>query len=392
MPRNLLTLAKIADGIKAKLSDGDGLWLHRAPSGRMYWVFIYTRAGKRRELGFGRFGTLPGEVGLTAARRKADVARSLLAEGGDPFTELAKRKVSADRPTFGQIADEYIAAMKSQWRGRHTEPRWRRFADVHAVPLRKIPVADITTDDVVKMLRPMWTTLPETSGKCREMTKMVLDHAKARGLRTGDNPGQWKGHLDQILPKRDALSKENHAAMPYTSVPEFFGKLAQEKSISAQALAFTILTAARSGETRGALWNEIDADGAIWTVPANRMKSGREHRVPLSQAAVDILTKMRALSVSDYVFPGGRANAPLSDVSLSKPLTKLGAGEFTVHGFRSSFRDWCGEATEFQREVAEAALAHSVGDSVELAYRRGDALQKRRKLMDSWADYCVLQQ
>lgn len=388
MARNLLTAATIKAATKPKLRDGDGLWLHQAASGVWYWAFIYVRAGKRRELGFGRYGSIPGEVGIQLARRKADEARSLLAAGRDPFTELAKRKASADRPTFGAIADEYIEAMKSQWRGRQTEPRWRRFADVHAVPLRKIPVADVTTDDVVKMLRPIWTTLPETAGKCREMTKMVLDHAKARELRAGDNPAQWKGHLDQILPKRDALSKENHAAMPYTDVPAFFAKLRAETSVSAAALAFTILTAARSGESRGALWCEIDIDGALWTVPAARMKSGREHRVPLSPAAVAILTAMKARSVSGFVFPGGRDKAPLSDVSLAKPLSKLGAGEFTVHGFRSSFRDWCGEATEFQREVAEAALAHSVGDAVELAYRRGDALQKRRKLMNAWDDFC----
>lgn len=387
MARNLLTAAAIKAATKLKIRDGDGLWLHSAASGRQYWVFIYTRAGKRRELGLGRYGALPGEVGITLARKKADAARGLLAEGRDPFTELSKRKASEDRPTFGTIADEYIEAMKSKWRGRQTEPRWRRFADVHAQPLRKIAIADVTTDDVVKMLRPIWTTLPETAGKCREMAKMVLDHAKARGLRSGDNPAQWKGHLDQILPKRDALSKENHAAMPYTDTPAFFAKLLDETSVSAQALAFTILTAARSGETRGALWSEIDIDGALWVVPAARMKSGREHRVPLSPTAVAILQAMKDRSVSDYVFPGGRDKAPLADVSLSKPLGKLGAGAFTVHGFRSSFRDWCGEATDFQREIAEAALAHSVGDAVELAYRRGDALQKRRKLMDAWATY-----
>ncbi|MDX3806318.1 tyrosine-type recombinase/integrase [Bosea thiooxidans] len=389
MARNLLTAAAIKAADKPKLRDGDGLWLHRAASGAWYWAFIYTRAHKRRELGFGRYGALPGEVGITLARKKADDARAMLAAGKDPYAEIANRRRQADRPTFGKLIDEYIEAMKSQWRGRQTAPRWRRFADVHAEPLRKLPVADVGTDDIVKMLKPIWSTKAETAMKCREMAKQVLDHAKARGLRSGDNPAEWKGHLDKILPKRDALRVENHPALPYPDLPDFFAKLMKETSIGAQALAFTILTAARSGETRGALWTEIDLDAALWTVPAARMKEGREHRVPLSPTAVTILKAMKAKRVSDFVFPGGRAGAPLSDVSLSKPLGKLGAGAYTVHGFRSTFRDWCGEATEFQREVAEAALAHAVGDTAERAYRRGDALQKRRTMMKAWDNFCA---
>lgn len=389
MARNLLTAAAIKAADKPKLRDGDGLWLHQAASGAWYWTFIYPRAHKRRELGLGRYGALPGEVGITLARKKADEMRSLLAAGKDPYEVLAHRKRQSDRPTFGAVVDEYIETMKSQWRGRQTEPRWRRFANVHAEPIRKIPISDIATDDVVKMLKPIWQKLPETGQKCREMAKMVLDHAKARGLRAGDNPAQWKGHLDQILPKRDMLQVENHPALPYPDLPDFFAKLARETSVGGQALAFTILTAARSGETRGAVWDEIDLDGALWVVPAARHKEGREHRVPLVTAAVSILRKMKARQINDLVFPGGRAHASLSDVSLAKPLKKLGVAEIaSVHGFRSTFRDWCGEATEFQREVAEAALSHVVGDKAERAYRRGDALLKRRTLMESWEKYC----
>lgn len=389
MARNLLTAAAIKAADKPKLRDGDGLWLHKAASGAWYWTFIYTRHLKRRELGLGRYGTLPGEVGITLARKKADEMRSLLAAGKDPYTEMANRRRQADRPTFGKVIDEYVEAMKPQWRGRQTEPRWRRFADVHAEPLRKLPVADVGTDDIVRMLKPIWSTKAETAMKCREMAKQVLDHAKARGLRSGDNPAEWKGHLDKILPKRDALKVENHPALPYPDLPAFFAKLMKETSIGAQALAFTILTAARSGETRGAVWSEVDLGAALWTVPAPRMKEGREHRVPLSPTAVTILQRMKEKRVSDFVFPGGRAGTPLSDVSLSKPLGKLGAGAYTVHGFRSTFRDWCGEATGFQREVAEAALAHAVGDAAERAYRRGDALQKRRTMMKAWDNFCA---
>lgn len=388
MARHQLSAAAIKDATKDRLCDGAGLWLRRAKSGAWYWAFVYTRELKRRELGLGRYGSLPGEVGITLARRKADAARALLAADKDPYAEMAKRKAAADRPTFGAVIDDYIDTMQPRWRGRQTSPRWKRFAEVHAIPIREIPIADVSTDDVVGMLKPIWSTKAETASKCREMCKMVLDHAKARGLRTGDNPAQWKGHLDQILPKRDMLAIENHPALPYPELPPFFVKLMKETSVSAKALVFTILCAARSGETRGAVWGEIDLKAALWVIPANRMKEGREHRVPLSDAAVAIVKEMKSRRISDFVFPGGRKASPLSDVALSKPLTKLQAKEFTVHGFRSTFRDWVGEATEFQREVAEAALSHAVGDAAERAYRRGDALLKRRTMMEAWASYC----
>lgn len=389
MGRNLLTAARISAETRNRICDGAGLWLRRASSGAWYWVFVYSRAHRRRELGLGRYGSLPGEVGITLARRKADEARALLAAGKDPFEELASRRRREERPTFGAVVDEYIVAMRSQWRGKKTEPRWRRFADVHAASIRKIPVADVSTDDLVKMLRGIWTTKAETAHKCREMTQQVLDHAKARGLRDGENPARWKGHLDQILTRRDTLKVENYAAMGYPDLPAFFAKLLRETSVGAQALAFTILTVARSGETRGATWSEIDIENALWVVPAARMKECREHRVPLPPTAVEILQTMQAKRVSEFVFPGGRDKKPLADTSLAKPLGKLGAGAFTVHGFRSSFRDWVGESTEFQREVAEAALAHAVGDAAERAYRRGDALQKRRTMMEAWDKHCV---
>jgi integrase len=238
------------------------------------------------------------------------------------------------------------------------------------------------------VLRPIWHDKIETATKVRERIKIVLDHAKARGLRSGDNPAEWKGHLDQILPAHSKLSRGHHAAMPYSDIAAFLLRLRDAGGVGAKALEFVVLTAVRSGEARGAAWAEIDLEAKVWTIPPERMKSEKEHRVPLSDRAVAILREMEAVAVNDLVFPGQRDKRPLSDMTLSKALKTAGAGAYTVHGFRSSFRDWAADATNFQREVAEAALAHAVGDAVERAYRRGDALAKRRKLMEAWASYC----
>jgi integrase len=319
---------------------------------------------------------------------KADEAREIIGSGGDPKTDMAERKAAAKTVTFGKLADEYIETMKPKWRGDKTVAAWERFASSYINAIRKVPVDKVSTDDVVRVLRPLWHEKPETATKVRERLKLVLDHAKARGLRSGDNPAQWKGHLDQILPAPSKLSRGHHAAMPYVDVPAFLQKLPTVEGIGAKALEFTILTAVRSGEARGATWQEMDLDAKVWTIPAVRMKSGKEHRVPLSDRALAIVKDMKATAINDLVFPGQRDKRPLSDMTLAKALKTAGGGEFTVHGFRSSFRDWAAEETNFQREVAEAALAHAVGDSVERSYRRGDALEKRRKLMDAWAAYC----
>ena len=313
--------------------------------------------------------------------------RAILAAGGDPFAATEARKAAAVL-TFGAVIDEYIDLKKPQWRGRQTEARWRRTATVYAKALRKVPISDVSTDDVVRVLKPIWATMPESAGKAREHIKLVLDHAKVRKLRNGENPAEWRGHLDQILPKRDVLAKTNHAAMPYTDVPAFMEGLRESDHAAARCLEFLILTAARSGEARGATWSEIDIEAKVWTIPARRMKAGKEHRVPLSERAMEIIAAQQEKALSDLVFPGRTAGRPMTDPTMAKAVVAAGGAGVTVHGFRSSFRDWCGEATNFQREVAEAALAHSVGDSAERAYRRGDALEKRRKLMEAWAEYC----
>jgi integrase len=369
--------------------DGDGLYLRIQPSGSRSWVFIWRRFGARREIGFGPYGAGAGHVSLATARVKADEARNIVGAGGDPKAEMAERKAAARSATFGQIADEYIETMKSKWRGGKTLLRWERFAQVHAKSIRGMPIDKVSTEDVVRVLRPLWHTKPETASKVREGIKLVLDHAKARQLRGGDNPAQWRGHLDQVLPPPAKLVRGHHAAMPYVDVPAFLLRLGVVEGFGAKALEFLILTAVRSGETRGALWDEIDLQAKVWTIPPERMKGAKSHRVPLSTRAVKLLEEMKREAINMLVFPGQRDKKPLSDMTLLKALDTAGGGAFTCHGFRSAFRDWVAEETNFQREVAEAALAHAVGDVVERAYRRGDALEKRRELMEAWASYCT---
>nr|WP_314095158.1 integrase arm-type DNA-binding domain-containing protein [uncultured Shinella sp.] len=388
MARNLLTVAEIKAAAKLKLRDGDGLWLHTSKSGNRNWVFIFVRHGRRREMGLGPFGSGTGQVSLSAARQKADEIRTILGRGGDPFSEMEERQRTVKPVLFGALADEYICTMSPKWRGKQTLPAWERFAARYAKGLRKIPVADVDTDAIVRVLTPLWSSKPETATKTRERIKLVLDHAKARGLRSGDNPATWSGHLDQILPTPKKLVRGHHAAMPYSELPAFMKCLRALSGVAARALEFTILTGARSGETRGAPIAEFDLVKRVWTVPKERMKEPREHRVPLVDRAVEIVEEMRGEAVNDLLFPGKKLKRPLSDAALANVLDEVGASRWTVHGFRSCLSTWAAEETMHQREVVEAALAHAVGDAVERAYRRGDALAKRRKLMDDWAEFC----
>ncbi|KQT48949.1 integrase [Aureimonas sp. Leaf454] len=389
MARHKLTDTRIKARTEAGIiGDGDGLFLRIKGTGTKSWVFVWRKDGKRHELGFGAYASGTRHVTLARARLLADEARAILGTGGDPKTEMSHRKAVVKQVTFGRVADEYIETMAPKWKGGKTKVAFERFANQYAAALREMPVSSIATEDIVTVLRPLWTEKPETGRKVRERIKSVLDHAKARGLRSGDNPAEWKGHLDQILPSMEKLTKGHHPAMPYADVPAFVAKIRRASGVGARAVEFTILTAARAGETRHAVWSEIDLDEEVWTVPAARMKAGKMHRVPLSARAVAILREMQKVAVNDLVFPGQREDRPVSDMTFGKVLKTHGAGDFTVHGFRSSFRDWAGNETDTPREVAEAALAHSVGDSVELAYRRGDALAKRRKLMDLWDAHC----
>jgi len=375
-------------------ADGNGLYLVVDKSGAKRWVFLTWVGGRQVETGLGGLAS----VGLAMARERADSCRRLVANG-----QSAKefRSVSRRQPSFGEFAKQVVSSLESGWRNDKHRQQWRRTLEVYAASMRNKPVSEIGTDDVLAVLRPIWLTKSETASRVRGRIEKVLDAAKAKGLRSGDNPARWRGHLDHLLAKRAKLQRGHHPAMPWPDVPNFVAKLRASGSIGARALEFLILTAARSGEVlqssqggkiRGAMWSEIDEMNAVWTVPGNRMKSGRDHRVPLSPRAMQILAEMKQVQTCDFIFPGTRRSRPLSNMSLEAILRRMGLKPaVTVHGFRSSFRDWAGESTDFPRELAEAALAHTVGDAVERAYRRGDALAKRRDMMDAWAEFCATQ-
>ncbi|WP_024577969.1 MULTISPECIES: site-specific integrase [unclassified Afipia] len=379
LPSNVLT-QKLPPGRHA---DGGNLYLTVSPAGARSWVFLYRGPRSRKiEMGLGPARDVP----LSMAREKATAARRLLAEGRSPLE--AKRAEQAV-PTFGDAADELIETMKPSWKNPKHRAQWEMTMLVYAASVRETRVDQVQTADVLRILRPLWQTKPETASRVRGRIERVLDSARAQGHRSGENPARWKGHLDQILPKRAKLTRGHHAAMPYSQVPEFVARLRSVPTISNLALEFTILCAARSGEARGALWTEIDRPGGLWIVPPARMKEGREHRVPLTQRALEILDLVARLAGKrqcELIFPGLKKQA-LADSSLAKPMFTLGASEYTPHGFRSSFRDWAGDTTDFAREVAEAALSHLVGDDSERAYRRGDALEKRRGLMIAWEQF-----
>lgn len=382
MPK--MTAAYVRSDLKpGRHSDGEGLYLSVNKTGQKSWVLFWKRAGRVREMGLGS-ATGAGKVGaltLADARQAAQAARRLIASGIDPIAE--RRKGSAK--TFGEVADALIADMAPSFRNEKHLAQWKMTLAEYAAPLRSKGVDTISTEDVLAVLKPIWQAKPETASRLRGRIEKVLDTAKARGMREGENPARWKGHLDAILPKAKKLTRGHHAALPYAEAPAFLERLRTMDGVSAVALEFTILTAARSGETRGATWAEVDLDAATWTVPAGRMKAGREHAVPLSARAVEILRRLHEDRTGDLIFPG-RVGTALSDMSLAAVLKRMKVGA-TVHGFRSAFRDWCGNETSFPRELAEEALAQAVGDAVERAYRRSAALEKRRKLMDAWAAY-----
>lgn len=368
-------------------ADGGGLYLSISPDGsRRRWVFLFrwrepgqTGPGRLREMGLGS----PSTITLARARERAAEAREHLAEGRNPLSLRAQQQTV---PTFGAVADEVVAALETGWRNPKHREQWRQTLSTHCAPIRDVLVDQVTTDHVLGILRPLWSKVPETASRLRGRIEKVLDAAKARGYRTGENPARWRGHLDNLLPKRQRLTRGHHKALPYAEVPALAARLREQGSVSALCLEFVILTAARSGEAMGARWSEIDLERGVWTIPASRMKAGREHRVPLSPRACEILTRMAEVRTGEYVFPGQRPGRPLSQMALMMLLRRLGL-EVTAHGFRSAFRDWAAEQTSVPREVAEAALAHTLEDKVEAAYRRSDLFEKRRELMNDWAAY-----
>lgn len=327
-------------------------------------------------------------VSLAKARELAAEYRALVAAGRDPIEEAKACKVERRSvPTFGDVAERYIESKSPEWRNAKHIAQWRMTLREYAALLWSKPVDVIVTEDVLAVLQPLWQSKSETASRLRGRIEHVLDAARASGCRAGENPARWRGHLDKLLPKRTVLSRGHHAAMPFEEVPGFVARLRKRNAVAALALEFSILTAARSGEVLGAKWSEIDFTAGVWTVPAARMKAGRTHRVPLSDRAVALLREIEGVRGGDFVFPGRAPGHPLSVMALEMVLRRLGMREVTVHGFRSAFRDWAGEATDFPREVAEAALAHVIGDKAEQAYRRGDALAKRRLMMEAWAAF-----
>lgn len=371
-------------------ADGGGLYLVVEPSGSARWAFIFRwrdnpgrpGAGRLREMGLGSLGA----VTLRRAREKATAARASLADGVDP---IAARKAVAGIPTFGEVADEVVAVKAAETDSKASVARLKRALEVYAAELRPLRVDSVDTAAVLAVLRPIWLTKSETAHKARGLIEAVLNAAKAKGYRSGENPAAWRGHLDHLLPRQSKAGRGHHAAMARGDLPAFMVALRQREAISALALEFLILTASRMSEVTGATWSEIDLDQKVWNRPAERMKNRRAHRVPLSPRAVEILEKVAAGRTGDFVFPGAGDGRSLSGGAFDALVRRMGVEGITTHGFRSTFRDWAGEETTFPRELAEEALAHTVGDQTERAYRRGDALEKRRALMDAWARYCL---
>jgi integrase len=365
-----------------------GLQLVVSPTGAKKWVLRFMSQSKAREMGLGSYP----EVSLADAREKALAARKLVKSGVDPIADRQKDRVV---PTFGEWADAVVAEQSKGFRNDKHKAQWAMTLTVYAEPLRPKPVDKIETADVEAVLKPLWSEKPETASRVRGRIEKVLNAAKAKGYRTGENPAAWRGHLENLLPKQPKLSRGHHAALPYADVPAFIARLREQEAVTAAALEFAILTAARSGEVLNARWEEIDLDAKVWAIPAKRTKAGREHRVPLSDRAMAILAQLSAAKVSEFVFPGRRHQ--LSPTSMQKLLRRMGVAgasakasgdHLTVHGFRSSFRDWAGNETRFPRELAEHAMSHSIGDKAEQAHRQSDGLERRRPLMAAWAAYC----
>jgi len=331
---------------------------------------------------------------LAEAREKALAARRLVAEGNDPIEarradRLAKAPDTAKAMTFRQCAEAYIRAHGSGWRNSKHAAQWTATLATYAYPyFGDLPVQEVDVGLVMKAVEPSWSTKPETASRVRGRIESVLDWATVRQYRTGENPARWRGHLEALLPKKTKVrAVEHHAALAYEEISGFLAELRRQEGVAARALEFAILTVARTGEVLGARWDEIDIANQLWTIPANRMKAGKEHRVPLSDAALAIVGTMQESRASDYVFPGAAAGRPLSNMAFLMLLRRMKRDDLTAHGFRSTFSDWCAERTAFPAEVREMALAHAVGDK-EAACRRGDLFEKRRQLAEAWAKFC----
>ncbi len=396
--RHRLTATAIKSKAERGLySDGAGLYLRVTATGSKSWIFRWRDAGRLRDMGLGPVDCASLRTigaSLTAARDAAAIARAHVNAGRDPIAEreaerAARRAEAANTVTFAECARRYIKGHAPGWKNAKHVGQWRSTLETYAFPeIGRMPVRDVETPHVLRILEPIWATKTETATRVRQRIENVLDWAKVQGYRTGENPARWRGHLDKSLPKPAKVKRvRHHAALPYAEMPAFMRELAELHGTTARCLEFTIYTAARTSESRAARWSEIDLDAAVWTVPAERIKSRREHRVPLSPAAVAILKSQQGHD-AEFVFPGIRAGRPLSNMAMLELLQGTMGKPVTVHGFRSTFRDWTADRTNYPGEIAEAALSHKLKDETEAAYLRSDRFEKRRRLMNAWAKHC----
>ena len=387
-----LSVRKVATASPGKYEDGYGLRLVVSKSGAKKWVLRFTLHGRRREMGLGSYPS----VGLADARTSALKRRRLVAKAVDP---IEARRIEAKRiPVFTACAARYIRGHRHGWQNTKHARQWVSTLKTYARPvIGKKPVNAIATEDILQILSPIWATKTETAKRVQGRIENIMDFAAAHQYRDPLNPARWRGHLDKLLPRPSRVKKvAHHPAMPYAEVPTFFDELSRNGSVSALALQFLILTATRTLEVLHSEWREFDLPAGVWTVPASRMKTRREHRVPLSDSAMTVLEALPRIEGCPFVFPGSRNGRPLSNMALLQLMRGMGygvnssRGDYVPHGFRSTFRDWSGEVSSFPREVAEMALAHAIENRVEAAYRRGDLFAKRRKMMQDWADYLHL--
>lgn len=368
-----------------------GLYLRVSdPPTARSWIMRYSFGGRRRDMGLGSYP----ELTLEEAREMVREKRKLVRAGTDPLEhrrdlKQTARREDAKRVNFKQCMDDFLAAHEAGWKNVKHSQQWRNTLETYACPtIGKTPVAEVDTDLVVQILKPIWYTKTETASRVRSRIEQILDYARVQGYCSGENPARWRGHLDKLLPARSKVQKvEHHAALPYDQVGAFMVELRKQDGMGARALEFAILTACRSGEVRGATWQEINMEERVWIIPPDRMKAGREHRVPLTDNLLSILEEIPRFGESDIIFQGMRGGA-LSDATMTATLKRMSRTDLTAHGFRSTFRDWAAEQTAYPAEVVEMALAHTIGNKVEAAYRRGDLFEKRRLLMSDWSAYC----
>ncbi|MEP3673317.1 MAG: integrase arm-type DNA-binding domain-containing protein [Hyphomicrobiales bacterium] len=378
---NKLTDRQVKAETKAgRLGDGGGLFLRTKETGAKSWSFKWKQAGRQSELAIGPYP----EISLAKARTQATKWRSLIAEGGNPKAEKAK----TSEPTFAECAAMYLEIMEGQWSNAKHRQQWHNTLEQYCRPIAKRMVSEIELVDVLGVLNPIWNKVPETASRLRGRIEKVLSFAQTRGWRTSSNPAVWRGNLENVLPKPKKLINGHHAAMAWEDVPNFIGRLATHEALAARALELLIYTACRSGEVLEARWDEFDLEQGLWVIPASRMKARKEHRIPLTQSALDILKPIHEMRHSEWVFAGQSKGKPLSNMAMQQLLKRMKVTDITPHGFRSSFRDWAGDQTSFPREICEMCLAHTIGNKAEQAYRRSDALEKRRALLTAWEAHC----